>query len=102
MQSSFNLMVRRLKDTFSTTELAPFKVIGDPKDLEGAKALAAENRHQFEWWALSLVEARPAQDKKKGADTGIDGYINFFDDDSGKAKKIVVQVKSGHVSVHQV
>jgi site-specific DNA-methyltransferase (adenine-specific) len=53
-------------------------------------------------WALSLVEAKPAQDKKKGADTGIDGYINFFDDESGKAKKVVVQVKSGHVSVHQV
>jgi hypothetical protein len=29
------------------------------------------------------MSARPAQDHKKGADTGIDGYINFFDDKSG-------------------
>ena len=49
-----------------------------------------------------MVDARPAQDKKKGADTGIDGFINFFDDQSGKAKKIIVQVKSGHVTVSQI
>ena len=51
----------------------------------------------IQWWALGKIAARPAQDKKKGADSGIDGYIYFFDDDSGKAKKIVVQVKSGKV-----
>ena len=48
------------------------------------------------------MDARPAQDKKKGADRGVDGYIYFFDDESGKAKKIVVQVKGGHVSAAQV
>lgn len=52
--------------------------------------------------ALGLINARPAQDKKKGADTGIDGYINFLDDSSGKAKQIIVQVKSGKVSVAQI
>jgi len=45
------------------------------------------------------VEARPAQDKKKGADRGVDGEIVFFDD---KAKKIIVQVKSGHVTANQI
>ena len=35
---------------------------------------------------------------KKGADSGVDGYINFFDDNSGKAKRIIVQVKSGKVN----
>ncbi len=49
-----------------------------------------------------MWRARPAQDKKKGADSGIDGYINFFDDGSGKAKKIIVQVKSGHVNASQI
>ena len=48
------------------------------------------------------MDARPAQEKKKGADTGIDGIINFIDDPSGKAKKIVVQVKSGKVTVNQI
>ena len=28
----------------------------------------------------------------------MDGYINFFDDNSGKPKRIIVQVKSGHVN----
>ncbi len=49
-----------------------------------------------------MVNARPAKDYKKGADTGIDGYINFFDDKSGKAKQVVVQVKSGHIGVNHV
>ncbi len=95
------LIKNRLQDTFGP-ELSPYEIIGAPKDLSSAKALAAQDRYQFEWWALSLVGARPAQDKKKGADSGIDGYINFFDDGSGKAKKIVVQVKSGHVTVSQI
>ena len=51
---------------------------------------------------MGLVDARPAQDRKKGADSGIDGYINFFDDNSGKAKRIVAQVKSGHVTRNQI
>jgi len=91
------LMRHRLEDTFGP-ELSPYEVIGDPKDLHGAKALAEHNRYQFEWWALGKVAARPAQDKKKGADSGVDGYIYFFDDDSGKAKRIIVQVKSGKVN----
>jgi site-specific DNA-methyltransferase (adenine-specific) len=93
---AITLMVRRLVDTFGE-ELHDFEIIGDPKDLGGAEELAHQNRHQFEWWALSLVGARPAQDKKKGADKGIDGYVYFQDDESGQAKKVVVQVKSGHV-----
>jgi restriction endonuclease Mrr len=40
--------------------------------------------------------------RSEGADTGIDGYIYFFDDNTGNAKKIVVQVKSGHVNAGQI
>jgi len=94
---AISLMRHRLHDTFGP-DLSPYEVIGDPKDLESARALAEQNRYQFEWWALGLVDARPAQDKRKGADRGVDGYINFFDDNSGKAKTVVVQVKSGHVN----
>jgi len=91
------LMKHRLEDTFSP-DLSPYEVIGDPKDIYGARALAEHDRYQFEWWALGKVAARPAQDKKKGADKGIDGYVYFIDDDSGRAKKIVIQVKSGKVN----
>lgn len=96
-----NLMKRRLADTFKS-ELSSYQVIGDPKDLHSAEALALESRHQFEWWAVDMVDAKPAQDKRKGADTGIDGCLNFFDDNSGKVKTVIVQVKSGHVTASQI
>lgn len=99
------LMRHRLHDSFGP-ELAPYEVLGDPKDVASAAALAAEQpegRYKFQWWALGLVDARPAQDeRKKGADAGIDGHIYFFDDDSGRAKKIIISVKSGHVNVSQI
>ncbi len=98
---AITLMKNRLEDTYGTG-LAPYEVIGEPKDLASALALALQDRFQFEWWALGLVDARPAQDKRKGADRGVDGYIYFFDDRSGKAKTVVVQVKSGHVQASHV
>ena len=94
---AMSLMRHRLRDTFGG-ELWPYEVVGVPQDLASADALARHDRYQFEWWGVSLVDARPAKDKKKGADAGIDGVINFFDDNSGKAKRVVVQVKSGTVN----
>ena len=96
---AISLIRSRLSDTFGS-ELAPYEVIGDPKDVASAEALANEGlngRYQFQWWAVGLVGGRPAQDKKKGKDTGIDGFIYFIDDNTGKPKRIVIQVKSGHV-----
>ncbi len=98
---AITLMRHRLHDTFKD-ELSPYEVIGDPKDVNSAKALFDEDPYKFEWWALGLVDARPAQDKRRGADTGIDGYINFFDDNSGKPKRIIVQVKGGGIGSPQV
>ena len=102
---AISLMKSRLRDSFGD-ELRPYQVIGVPQDAASAQALAIESEHdgryQFEWWALGLVDSRPAQDKKKGADSGVDGYINFFDDNSGKPKRIIVQVKSGHVNRGQI
>ena len=95
------LIRHRLRDTFGD-DLGPYDVIGEPQDVASAESLAQQDRYQFEWWALGLVDARPAQDKRKGADSGIDGYIYFFDDDNGKAKRVIVQVKSGNVGVSQI
>ena len=96
---AISLMKHRLHDTFGS-ELSHYRVLGLPEDVASARSLAEDTddgRYQFEYWALGLVDARPATGKK-GADSGIDGYINFFDDNSGKAKRIIVQVKSGHVN----
>jgi site-specific DNA-methyltransferase (adenine-specific) len=99
---AINLIKRRLHDTFDPEELAPFEVIGLPADATSAAALAEVNRHQFEWWALDMVDAAPAQDKKKGADKGVDGVLYFQEKDDGPYHKIVVQVKSGHVNAAMV
>jgi site-specific DNA-methyltransferase (adenine-specific) len=94
---AITLIRHRLADTHGA-ELSPYEVLGDPKDLGSAQALARVDRYQFQWWALGLVDARPARDvRKKGADAGVDGYINFLDDTSGVAKRVILQVKSGHV-----
>jgi site-specific DNA-methyltransferase (adenine-specific) len=98
---AIGLMRSRLHETFGS-ELSPYEVIGDPPDISSAHALAQQDRYQFQYWAVGKVEGRPAQDKKKGADAGIDGYLYFFEDKSNKAKKIIIQVKSGHVSVRDI
>jgi len=93
------VMKRRLQDQFPGIQ---FKVIGEPVDLPSAKELAKQDRYQFQWWALSLIGARPLGEKKKGADKGIDGVIPFTDDSGTKLKRVVVQVKSGHVGVKDI
>jgi site-specific DNA-methyltransferase (adenine-specific) len=80
-----------------------YKVIGEPNDIGSAHQLASEDRYQFQWWACSLIKAQPqgaqegSKTGKKGSDKGIDGIIPFVDDHTGKRKRVLVQVKSGHV-----
>jgi hypothetical protein len=94
---AITVMKRRLADTFGP-DLSDYEVIGVPTDEAGAEALALQDRFQFQWWALDLVEGRPVEgEKKKGADRGIDGVLFFHDDASGQAKKIIISVKSGKV-----
>jgi len=95
---AITLMRNRLKDSFGIDA----EVVGEPVDLASAKSLARQDRYQFQWWALGLIKARPLGEKKKGADKGIDGVIQFIDDPSGKPKRAVVQVKSGHVGVNAI
>ena len=76
-----------------------YKVIGEPVSATDATGLAKEDPYQFQWWALGLVGARRAE-QKKGSDQGIDGRLYFHDEgQSGKTKQIILSVKSGHVSV---
>jgi site-specific DNA-methyltransferase (adenine-specific) len=99
---AITLIKKRLHDTFGPEELEDFEVIGEPADAKSAAALAEVNRHQFEWWVLGLVDAAPAQDKKKRADKGVDGVIYFQEKGDGPYHKIIVQVKSGHVGAKEV
>jgi site-specific DNA-methyltransferase (adenine-specific) len=97
---AISLIRYRMKDAFPGCK---YRVIGEPQDLGSATQLAQDDRFQFQWWALSLVHARPyggeagSKRGKKGADQGIDGVINFIDGAGGKPKRVLIQVKSGHV-----
>ena len=96
---AISLIEKRLTDAFPGIA---FEVHGTPKDLGGAQALADADKYQFQWWAVSLVNAVPYGGKKKGADSGIDGFI-YFKPDGKKTEKAIVSVKGGaNVSVAMV
>lgn len=92
-------------------------VDGLPTDLTGAKELCKKDPFEFEYWALDLINAMPAQSKNKdnmrGADKGIDGIITYHKDvingngkknGNGKWKygKVIIQVKGGKVQRNQI
>jgi site-specific DNA-methyltransferase (adenine-specific) len=93
---AIGLIEKRLRDAF---EGVAFQTHGVPQDLAGARDLAARGQyHEFEKWALSLVNAQPGNLGKKGADRGLDGNIYF-----GKTSRAVVSVKAGqNVSVQMI
>ncbi|MCH8206384.1 MAG: restriction endonuclease [Chloroflexi bacterium] len=92
------LMKNRLKTMFAIAPGTDYDVVGEPVDVGGARALAEQDRYQFQYWATSLLEAYPREEKKKGADKGVDGLVYFVDGPRRTAQKAVIQVKSGHVS----
>lgn len=79
-----------------------YQIIGEPRAFSDAENLARTNPYQFQWWALSLIRARPANPSKvdpkigkTGADKGIDGWLTFKEGEKKELEKIVVQVKGG-------
>lgn len=105
---AINLIKIRLKDAFGDD--VQFEERGQPTDFESAKALAELDKWQFQQWALSLIEARPLKEGDgKGADRGVDGFLRFNEYEKASAgskpvkdrepirRKILVQVKGGHV-----
>ena len=98
---AIGLIKKRLSDAFGEEIRGTYEVIGEPKDVAGAAALAEQDKYQFQWWALGLVGARPAE-QKKGADRGIDGRLYFHDNTKGDSKQILFSVKAGGVTVSQI
>ena len=92
------LMKNRLKTAFNIVPGLDYEVVGEPADVGSARALAEQDRYQFQFWAMSLLEAFPREENKRGADRGIDGVVYFLDGPRGSPRKAVVQVKSGKVS----
>ena len=88
---AIGLVKRRLIDAFPT---ANFDIHGVPRDIGAARELALADKHQFQLWALSMIEAQPYKGGKKGADTGIDGYL-YFKPDGKTTERAIVEVKGG-------
>jgi DNA modification methylase len=88
---AISLIEKRMKAAFPDVA---FTVEGTPKDLASAQDLAARDKYQFQWWAVSMVDAMPFGGKKKGADGGIDGII-YFKPDGRRTEKALVSVKGG-------
>jgi len=91
---AISLIRHRLSDAYGDGIAQTYSVIGEPVSVADAESLAAADPYQFQWWALGLVGARPAEGKK-GADKGIDGRIYFHDGDTGKTKQVILSVKAG-------
>jgi site-specific DNA-methyltransferase (adenine-specific) len=64
--------------------------------MDGAHRLfdADPLHHQFQLWALTLVDGQPREGGKKGADKGVDGLI-YFQDDARNIGQAIVSVKGG-------
>ena len=82
---------RRMKDAFPDVA---FTVEGAPRDLASALDLAARDKYQFQWWAVSLVDGMPLDGRRKGADGGVDGLI-YFKPDGRRSEKALISVKGG-------
>jgi SAM-dependent methyltransferase len=101
---AIKLIKGRLADAFGEKIVDTYAVVGEPTDLESAKALADQDKYQFQYWALGLAhqQARPeVSQQKKGADKGIDGRLNLIDS-AGEVSPILFSVKGGHVTVSQI
>jgi adenine specific DNA methylase Mod len=96
---AISLIEKRLNDAFPSVR---YEVRGTPEDLDGARDLARRDKYQFQWWAVSLVDAQPYGGKKKGADRGIDGVI-YFRAGRTQTERAVVSVKGGeNVGINMV
>ena len=91
---AIGLIRHRLRDSYGESIESSYRVIGEPVDRSGASDLAVSDPYQFQWWALGLVGARPAEGKK-GADKGIDGRIYFHEGDTAKTQQVTLSVKAG-------
>jgi DNA modification methylase len=97
---AISLIEKRMRDAYGQD--MQFEVHGTPKDLASARDLAERDKYQFQWWAVSLVDAQPWGGKKKGADGGIDGVKYFHDLDREGVRKIIVSVKGGKLKADDV
>lgn len=89
---AIDLIRKRLRHTYGSQIEDTYTIHGIPADLDGARALFAENPFDFERWAVSLIDAQP--NEKQVGDKGIDGRVRFHTD-GNRIGQALVSVKGG-------
>lgn len=92
-----DLIAKRLRHRFTPAIEQAYEILGIPRDLAGAQALADRSKFDFERWAVSLINAQP--NEKQVGDKGIDGEARFplgaVGQKDGGIGRILVSVKGG-------
>lgn len=90
----------RLRQEFGSQ--LKFDVVGRPTEIDGARELARRDKYQFQWWANWLVGVQNYHERRRGADSGIDGVIYFRNGPLGTGR-VIVSVKGGdHVGPEMI
>jgi site-specific DNA-methyltransferase (adenine-specific) len=90
---AIEMIEKRLVQAFPRVQ---YELTGMPKDMDGARRLAEQDKFEFQKWVLYALKssAVPFKGGRKGADGGVDGYI-YFKPDGKTSEKAVVSVKGG-------
>jgi site-specific DNA-methyltransferase (adenine-specific) len=101
--NSISTIMQRMDREFGEGFSKGIPLRGIPKDWEAAQALSLRaddpTRKEFEKWAiLTYSNARAGIHERKGRDGGIDG-IAYMSMSAAEVRKIILQVKSGRVSI---
>lgn len=86
------LIQRRLIANFGRDAIVP--IAGIPDDLSSAEALADNQPYGFQQWVVGELGCQLWNDGKRGADSGIDGEMRFYNPPQGSGR-LLVQVKGG-------
>ena len=83
----------RLKERCGLVEGQDYEITGVPRTMEGAADLWKRDKHQFEKWAVEMVEGFVTT--RKSHDGGVDGRLYFPIDRNDDLKAMKLQVKGG-------
>ena len=104
---SAGLVRERLINNVPTLTPDDIEILGVPTTIEEARALAANDKFEFEKWVCGEIGAHGMYHNPgdRGADAGVDGVIEFYPFRMGQAPQkelAIVQVKGGNVTPDSV
>ncbi|MEQ8346140.1 MAG: DNA methyltransferase [Sneathiellaceae bacterium] len=92
---AIDVVERRLLRKYKALQRnSDYEVKGVPVSTDGARRLAKDDPHEFQLWALTLIDGQPRNEGKKGSDGGVDGLI-YYKDGAAAIGQAIVSVKGG-------